>query len=404
MSRMFLFDFKRSKFINILLILQIALWVFYISGLVSLINFEKNYTLRYERSFPLKNGATIKFEKMILNNPKEIDKYVEILKLLDDEKIDYGLTRDYYQPDDLIDPAELGINKKYFKKNFRVDEFLDNKIVPIVLNYTSIEKQSKNLEGNISKNEWKTVGEDTPIILGKDFKSEYKIGDVLNYKGKKFHVVGFFKESILFSTYTGTVNYSKLSDENIFFPIENDYDLKRYDFQPITLYFSGDLDQSIKSLTPKLEEITSNFTIDKCSKDLNDFLAQVESKKMVEFIKAFIISILATASIMVTIVYKLISNKNRIGILYAIGYGRKDVIMIICKEFSLLTIISIVLGSIFYIKKGGEVFAFFLNENLTINLLISILVLIILIIISFTLSVREINKITPRELIGGFRE
>lgn len=398
------FDFRRNKFINIFLIIQIAIWFFCMSSLVSILRFEESYTSRYERSFSLSTSATIKFEKMMVNNFEEVDKYVDILNLLDKENIEYGLSRQYIQMEDELDPEELRISKKHFKKNFREGEFYNEKIQPIVINYTLVKKYKNSIDGEINKEQWKTVDNRTPIILGKDFKKEYKIGNTFNYQNRIFEIVGFFNESILIPTKTDQTTSSMLTDSNMILPIENDYDLNKYSFEPIIVYFNNNLDDNLQGLNDKLKDITENFTIEKPSKDLERMLEYLKDEKLFELIRVLIISLIATASISITIIYLIVINKKRIGILYSVGCSKMATSKIMFKEFFVFVITGILIGSILYVKNGLNVFAFFLNENLMANEIISMTIIILLIGLVFSLNITVINKITPRELIGGFRE
>lgn len=404
MDKLIFFDFKRNKFINIFIIIQIAIWFFCMTSLVSLLRFEDSYTERFDRSFSLDKSFTITFDKMMLNLFEDVDKYPEIIKMLDKEKIEYGLGREYIQPEDEIIPEELGMNKKYFKKNFTTVEFMDERIHPIVINYTLVEKYKNNIKGNINKEEWKTEDNITPIILGKDFMKDYKIGDTLSYKDKKFKIIGFFKESILIPSRGDLTSNPILTDGNIIFPIENEYDTEKYSFQPIIVYFDKNSDENLNILSDKLKTITDKFTIKRPSDDLENMFKDLNDDKLFEIIRVLIISIISASAIAITIIYLILTNKQRIGILYSVGCSKNKVSKIMFKEFSLFAIVGITIGSIFYTKNGLNVFAYFLNENIISNEIIAMCILITFMSVVFSLSIRYINKLTPRELIGGFRE
>ena len=97
------FDFKRSKFLNLLIIMQVCLWLFYIASLISLFRFDSSYHSRFERSIDTSNSAMMVFYKMIPKATTEeiktdyIDKIQKTLTLLHNNGYEHGtVKRDPY--------------------------------------------------------------------------------------------------------------------------------------------------------------------------------------------------------------------------------------------------------------------------------------------------------------------
>lgn len=62
-SKFIFFDIKRNFIVNVLIILEVALWIFYAASLVSLTNFDRSYRNRYNRSISIDNSKFMTFYK-----------------------------------------------------------------------------------------------------------------------------------------------------------------------------------------------------------------------------------------------------------------------------------------------------------------------------------------------------
>lgn len=105
-----------------------------------------------------------------------------------------------------------------------------------------------------------------------------------------------------------------------------------------------------------------------------------------------------------TIYYKISSNKDKIGVLFSVGISKSKIFEMFTFEFSINVIIGILCGSYFYLKNCKNVYAFFINENLIFNLYSSMFILLIIVICVLITGFNKINKLSPKEMVGGFIE
>lgn len=405
------FDFKRAFIINILIIIQIMFWVFYIGSFISIINFKETFIKRFDKYYPRENGAIITFEKLIMGNDKG-ENQEEIFKLLDNNNIEYEVVRDNYQGDDTIDMSLFSKDTSVFNSNYREDESPYNVIEPNTANYTFIRNKNKYIEGEIREDDWELKGNKIPIILGSNLRKLYNIGDIIKYEGnsekykdKIFEIKGFFKKDVMFSTTGSPTMASQITNGKVFMPLSKNDLIMNFNFNPIIVYLNEDnLQAEVLSLKNQLNNINSDISINSFNVDLNRFLDQVEVNIMYEKVRLGIISLIIASAIITSIGYVINISRDRIGVLYAVGGSKKYIFKKALEEFMLVALIGCLLGEAFYLKEGKQVYTLFINENIGFNLLVSTILLLLIILLVVIVSLRKINKLSPRELIGGFIE
>lgn len=405
-SKFIFFDIKRNFVVNVLIILEVALWIFYAASLVSLINFDRSYRNRYNRSISIDNSKFMTFYKMILKENKDIEDYKndikESLKLISKNNYTYGfIQRDLYTD---IPIDVLGLNSKDLESNFTEKDTTDELIHPIGFNYGMIEHYQNNITQEISKEEWIRSDEYIPVIVGNDLAKKVKVGTSYVVNNITYKIVGQFKKDVLAFDYTNSVDSSFLLNKSFIIPLSEETFFQNFGYEPITIFFNGDKENNSTKLESNIRKISDDIVISDFGDDLDKFLEEIKSKKYYEIFRIIIITIIASASIITTINYKINEDIDRIGILYSFGISKKDIFKTFSSEFLINILIGIIGGSLFYLKNCGSVYAFFINENLLFNLYIAMGILLLTIVSIMLISFNEINKLTPKEMMGGFTE
>ncbi|MGL5152844.1 MAG: FtsX-like permease family protein, partial [Clostridium sp.] len=203
---------------------------------------------------------------------------------------------------------------------------------------------------------------------------------------------------------TNSVNSSFLLDSTFVIPLSNEEYFKNFQFEPITIFFNEEKSKGISKISNELRKISEETLLSDFEKDLDEFLDELKAKKHYEIIRILIVTILATTSIITTISYKINDDKNKIGILYSMGIEKKKIFYIFSMEFYVNILIGIIGGTLFYLKECQDVYVFFINENLLFNLYVAIILLIAITLASILTAFVQINRLTPREMVGGFSE
>lgn len=402
------FDIKRNFIVNLLIIIEVALWIFYTASLVSLINFDNSYKKRYRRSIPIENAEVMKFYKMGISGDYEEsrddcnNKIKESLKLIKDNGYNYGfIQRNIAQEF----PSEIfGINENDLKGNFTKMEKNLPKVSSIGFNYGMIENYKNNINGEVFNEEWVIKDNLIPVIVGCDIAEKVKVGESYIKDEITYKIIGTFKKDTLAFDYTNTVDSSFLLNKSFVIPLSEDKFFENFNYEPITIFFKGDKAEVSSNLNKGIEKVSSDIVVEDFENDLDKFLYELRTKKYYEICRIFIVTIIALTSIITTISYKIVSDRDRIGILYSFGTSKKDIFKVFATEFFVNILIGIFGGSLFYIKNCASVYSFFINENLLFNLYISIGILFVVIFLITLTGLSKINKLTPREMIGGFVE
>lgn len=407
-DRFLFFDFKRSKLLNILIIIQVALWLFYVAALVSLIKFDDSYRNRYNRSLPMDNGQLMVFYKMMLkdnagemeeSNLKELK---SSLDYLEKNNYKYGMLK---REENKYIPSEvLGIKIKNMKPKFNRTKERYDEIYPIYMSWNMVNNYMSQLKGEITKDDWKEDQRSIPVILGSSFSNKAKVGDRFQYEGKEYVIKGFFKRDILAFDYTNVVDSSFLLNDCFVIPLDKNKYIENFGYEPISIYLNKSQVEDIDKLINGVKEVSPNIVIKSFYNDLDEFLEELRSKRIFETIRILIVSLIATASIVTTIFYKILSNKDRIGILFSVGISKKKIFKMLSTEFLTYVASGIIVGSLFYLKNCKEIYAFFINEDLLLNLYIAMGVIIVIVMIVLLIGFNKVNKLSPKEMVGGFKE
>ncbi|MBN1041266.1 FtsX-like permease family protein [Clostridium botulinum] len=407
-NKFIFFDIKRNFIVNILIMIEVALWIFYSASLISLINFDTSYKNRFNRSIPVNNSEIMTFYKIIDNgdyyeNSDTYNKYIkQSLKVITDNNYNYGFIQK--DKNETIPIEIFGLNNKDLKPNFTTSDKFSSAINPIGFNYGMIENYKKNIIGEISKEDWIINDDFIPIIVGNKISKKVKVGDIYLYNNVKYKVVGKFKKDTLAFDYTNSVDSSFLLNESFVIPLSEEKFFENFSYEPITIFFNGDKEKGIEKINLNIENISKDIVISNFDEDLNEFLEELKSKKYYEIFRIIIVTIIASASIITTINYKINEDKGKIGVLYSFGISKTNIFKTFSIEFLINILIGIIGGSLFYLKNCQCVYAFFINENLLFNLYISMIIILLVIVLIMLIGFNQINKLTPKEMIGGFVE
>lgn len=407
-SKFMFFGIKHNLIINILIIIEIALWIFYSASLISLINFDNSYKERFNRSLPINNTEVLKFYKFIDNGDYDENsemynqKIKDVLSIIKSYDYTYGFVqRDGYNK---IPIETFGLTQEDLESNFSkaIDPSLSN--YPVGFNYGMIKKYKNNIVGEISEEDWIKNNNFIPIIIGYDLSSKLKIGDSYCINDVTYKIIGIFKKDTLTFDYTDAVNSSFLLNNSFVIPLNEEEFLGNFGYEPITIFFNNDKEEYSSKLNSHILEICNDIAISDFHEDLDVFLRELSSQKYYEIFRVLIVTFIASASIITTINYKINDSTDIIGTLYSFGINKRNIFKIFSFEFLLNVIIAIIIGSLFYLKNCKCVYVFFINENLVLNLAISIIILIVIIISILLFGFKQVNKLSPREMIGGFTE
>ena len=242
MNRFLFFKWKKEWFINILIILEITLWILMIGQLISLLTFDKNYIDKFKKSFPVNSGISVfKFDNPINNNV--------FLKLRKDYKDKYIVSKKIQvSKDDIL--IKEGLERDFIKNGL---ERYEDSYNLLNVNYNYIKFLMDNLDGKVTEDIWKGNEKITPVILGKNFKKLYSIGDIIEGKNnKKYNVIGILNKDLIFSNSSqDPIANSESLNDTIISPGESIYADELY-----SLIISGD-SLKLKQLLHSLQGLPS---------------------------------------------------------------------------------------------------------------------------------------------------
>ena len=403
------FKFSKEKMINILITLQLVLCIYYIYSFISIISFKDDYIKLYEKSYPVENGFLVNFAPAQLNNGTvDIEK---LLGTLDNNNISYGIMLSNSDEKYKIPVEELNISSRDLISKCEYAPLQPPSVInPWKVNFEALKYNENKIKGNINKEIWNRNNDDIPIVIGKNFDKKLNIGQRFYYNKQNYIIVGMFDDEILYSSYYDTV-FDAIEISGSFmiptspedFKINNE--LATYNYEPITIYgYNDGTTIKIEELKQILKGYISLIEISDYKKDLNWFMDEIHFEILRKIIKTSIITILTIASLIISMIFKLLMNKEKIGVMYSIGLSKKDIFKTYLKEFILFIIISIILSFIVVSKFGKFSFRYFMIYNKVFYWCVALIILILLVIICLIVVFNKLNKMTPKDMMGGFIE
>lgn len=401
MRKFMFFSFKKSWFLNTLIILSIVLWIILCTQLISLINFKGNFQKYYEKYLPISDGYVISlnlFQLQDISNKE--DKIKDVISYIkNNTNIDYFYVRKNFVSDqDIeIDPSKY---RRYYKSGSEQD---DHSVYLVEMNYGYINYLKNYIDKNIEENNWSSKDNEIPVILGYNYKKDFKSGDTIKYKDKNLKVIAFLTESVMYSNGVNPVDYSEYLDDAIISPIE--LKVETFSYEPISIISKDSSDRNkVLAVKEYLENIDKNINVISYKETLEKFLIDINSRRENLLFQTLVISILSLIIINNIILHKIHINKDNIGVLYSVGANKRYITSVLFKEFMLLILVGILISIPITYNLTRVSIYFFYNESRGFTLITSIILLLTLIIATIKISFKNLDKLTPRQLIGGFRK
>lgn len=406
MDKFLFFDIKRSKVMNFLIIIQLAIWIFYSGSLISLVRFDESFRNKFFNSFSPNNSTVMTFVDLIRKNPlpdeQEENRMLirESLNYIKNSNLSCGLFREADEPQ--ISLEEIGMELDDIRVGYTEMEMFITGVKPMYMNKDMLDYYIDSIDGAIEI--WNENSTEIPVILGHNFRKKYKLKDVISVDEKDYKVVGFFDRDIISFDYNNIIINSYSLNGSMIIPVENEKIILDYNAEPMLLYSKSGNKIDINELKTNLKLICQDVSLQSMTEIIDDYLQQVEKEKQFEIIRLMLVTLVITTSIIVTILYKIALNKDRIGVLFSIGISKIKIFKILASEMLLVSSFGIILGDIIYLVKCKNAHEVFINENYLGNIYISIFLLIVIILGSLISGYKAINKMTPREMMGGFVE
>ena len=405
-SKFIFFDSKRSFFINILIVLQMALWIFYMASLISLIRFNSSSNEKINKSFKKNTSAELFLNELIPESNTEdtlYSKINEILSVLESKGYKGGFisSSDDYPTDISIPLDVIHAKKSDLYSKFNQLENSVTSLKPFYMNQYVLDSYKDNIIGKIDLSTWNQQN-DIPVILGSTFSKSNHIGDKFKIQNKFYKIVGFFKKDTLSWSQQGASNSLFSLNNSFVIPINKKVLLKKYACQPIIIYSKSKI--NINDIKTAITPLYDKAKVQSVTDNINNYLKQLKRQTDFKALRLLVTSILITCSLLLTLSYEIYTNRDRIGILFSFGINKNKIFFIISYEFSMILLCGLMIGCLFYLRNCEIVDFIYVNDTLLSSLYIAIVALIIISIFILRISFNNINKLTPKEMIGGFVE
>ncbi|MEN8435604.1 ABC transporter permease [Clostridium septicum] len=313
---------------------------------------------------------------------------------------------------------EFKNNEKFIEK-FNLDKELNNNDVPIL-------KINKNLFNilDINITDGRSLNEDDfnlnkdniPIIFSEEYKDIVNIGDIVTYEGiftQRYKVVGFFNENIKWFPSNDIQFFAleNLGKMGITMPSKKENESQLYEMSiNSSTYITSDklnkseiqniIDDANKEYGLNVEILSIKDILNRFKKENYPFILQTV------FFSIFMLvsSCLGLASNMS---FTIINRKKEFGIRLANGFRKKDIKLLVISEMLLLSLISTIIAMIFKFTEFYKNRQFSIAEKIIvpqfsiIDFISAIVLVVIIIVISSIIPLRNIDKLQPKEMIGG---
>lgn len=385
MNKFLFFKWGKESFINILIIIEIVVWILTVSQLISLLTFDNDYSKRFNNSFPVESGINVyKFSGAIDS------KAMGYLESEHNESYMISQRKSIYKDEINIKP---GVNREFMKEG--LEAYSDSYNI-VQMNYNYIDYLNKNIDSNM----WNVNNDVIPVVLGKNFNDIYSIGDKIEGIDRQYEVIDILDKELIFSdgSQDPVANSESLNDA-IITPINN----INYESQ-YTLMVAGKSLEESKKIYEKLYSIDNEVLSTEISTRYEELMEMIDSRNLINILQSIITTLLAVFIIILTIKEKIDENSEKIGIILTYGGDSKYISNVFMKEISILLIISTIISIPITFKLTKISFFFFYNTNQMMTIFLSFIITLGILLISIRLSLFKIRNLTLRELIGGVRD
>ncbi|BFN06043.1 FtsX-like permease family protein [Clostridium tetani] len=401
-------DLLHRKKIVFLLIIQTIIYVYFLINFFSINMFQKDYTKNYHNSFPINNGVFISDMESLekVNNKQALD----FLNYIDNN-LDVKQYKLYLK--DHLTAKDFNIDNLKYIQNYLIEGEIGKGLVPYYkLDYNYYFQIKEYIDGSgFTKEDFHKEVEFTPLILGKNFKKDYKIGDTIlsNNNKIKFKVVGFLNKNLLI--FEGDpIGGTNSLDGSFITPLNRKEFLDDYNLgmalKNIIIEFKDNI--NYKNAVTKVQNMSNKIGLNIILSDflipLNKFLEDIESQVKFESLKVNIFTVLSLGVFILSIINFINLRRNEIGILYAIGANIKDIIILICFDIIVVMILGYLISLPLYIHNSKLIVFFFVNNFHIKNFILAFFSLFFIGILSLIIPCYKIIKLKPKDLIGGFRQ
>jgi putative ABC transport system permease protein len=404
---------SKKKFI-VLILLQTTIYIYFLMSFFSFTLFKHNYIENYNKYYPVYNGFSLtsketglfgNIDKLPGELPKfmsylDKNKYIENYRLYID---DTSYNQDYFNMD----------YTKYRSKYNSMDE--DTTSIPSIKidrTYYNVIKKYVNGPG-FKASDFHKNNNYTPIIMGKNFSKDYKIGQVIISRDEKikFQVVGFLKENVLVMGYEPVYN-SKSLEGTFILPLDRSKDLLdggvvanslqhfSIEFNPNKISYKAASQQTLQ----EMHSLGMDYSALNFYDSFNGFLIMIGSELKFEIFRTSVLTILSLGALTLSLLYSINTRKKDIGILYALGAKKRDIIFMLFFESILITLLAYLVSVPLYMHFGRQVMLIFLTDYGFENMGYAFIAALLISFISLIIPCYKVIKLNPRDLIGGFRE
>lgn len=395
-NRLF-FTFRKDTVINIILIIQLTLSIFCIYKFLTTVFFKTEYTKLYNSSYDIDNGIIVKFTPANISginvNP------LPLLESLEKNNIKGGIMIEIPDEKYSIPIDFLGVNSKLLMSREEYRGENNESIIPIKMNFTSLNRHEDKINGQVKEEMWKIDGNRIPVIVGSNFSNKFKVRDVIEYNGNIFYVAGIMTESILYQTHYDSILTAKDTSGKFIIPIEDEDYISSYNNDPIIIS-----DSNIKNVEIALKDFKDLFEIRNYGEDYEWFSKEIKYDIFKKNIRTLILMLSTIGALFITLLIKVITNKDRFGILYSLGFNRKEVNDIFISEFSPILYIIIINSFILTNIAGKFSFRRFLVQNKIGYWGIATFLITALIMVCFKFIFNKINNLSPKEMMEDFNK
>ncbi|MGL5245592.1 MAG: FtsX-like permease family protein, partial [Sarcina sp.] len=349
--------------------------------------FDSNYINRYKKSFPLEAGISVFTFKDYIDD--------KVFKVLDTNyKNSFMMSQK-----NLVSKESIKI-KDSLERDFLKDglEIYSDYYNVVNMNY----KYINYLAPNIDKTEWTIRKNDciVPVVLGKNFKKLYSVGDLIKGIDKQYKVIHILENELLFSVSGQELSSDSESlNDTIITPL---CDLNKEE-SFLLIIAENSLDKS-KEIFEQLHNLDSDLIGKGVNDELVGLLKMINSKKITNIFQTVATTLLAMFIVILTIKYKINDNKEKIGIIMTYGGDSKYIANKIFKEATFLVLISTIISIPITFKLTKLSFLFFYNTRPIVTVVISFFVALLILSITIKLSLLCLKKLTLKDLLGGVRE
>lgn len=391
MNKFLFFNLKKDKIFNILIFLMVFLWIIVFNQMINILTFEKNYSNNYRENMPIDNGVFLRLNTQDILSEKELKENKDNLtSFINENKINYFTANRIPIPGSIFN-----IDAKKYKSFFKSE----NLARPDFINYVQVNYGYLDYLGidYLEKEKWNKDNENIPILMGDNYKKDYKIGDKIKVDKYTLEVNGFLERGEMYIDGPSPINYSEIFDDAIVGPINLKEDIINY-----LVIYSDEI--PLLELQNSANVLFNKFNPKTFDIHLQEFLSNIDKENSLLKLTFIFITILNLIIINSIILLKIIKNKKNIGIYYSVGGNNRLIFKMIIKEFFLIVIFSTLLAIPVTYKLSLMSVFFFVNNNRIKNIILAIFLLYFCIGIITFISLKFINKLTTKDLIGGFRE